>query len=254
MKELPHQEETELLYELIQDTHQLTSVVMIGASALIPVPFLDDVVKAYLEKRLFSDVAKREGLSLSKEERDRLTHEQSGGCCAGGCLKSAFLYPFKKLFRKIFYFLEIKRAIDQSTTALAQAWLFRLTLYRDLWKPGGDLESCDRVRNAIKSACLSHGVKPLEVAVSHAFAETKSTLWQFAGRFSRDTVTSDADMSKAVDKIEREEQEQLKGVTQKLSDSLNEVSEAYLVKFGITFEEHLAAELAKPKDLDLPTA
>ena len=42
-------DETKLLYDLIKDHHLLAPVVMIGASALIPVPFLDDVAKEYLE-------------------------------------------------------------------------------------------------------------------------------------------------------------------------------------------------------------
>ena len=44
-------EETELLYQVIKDHHLLAPVVMIGASALIPIPFLDEVAKEYLEKR-----------------------------------------------------------------------------------------------------------------------------------------------------------------------------------------------------------
>ena len=242
-------EESALLFELIKDHHLLAPVVMIGASALIPVPFLDDVVKEYLEKRLFRELAASEDLSLSKQEQEHLTQEPSkGGCCALGCLSSAFLYPLKKLLRKLFFFLEIKRAVDQATTALAQAWLFRLALKKELWVPGGDIELCHRVRRAIREACLSHGVQPLEAAVKHAFAETKSTMMDFAGKFSKDTTTSDDDMGEAVDRLEREQEEKLKGITERLSASLNQVSGAYLEKFGVTFETHLAMELAKPVD------
>lgn len=241
-------EETALLYEVIKDHHLLAPVVMIGASALIPIPFLDDVAKEYLEKRLFREIAAKEGLSLSKEEQEHLTQEPKGGCCALGCLGSAFLYPFKKLLRKLFFFLEIKRAVDQATTALAQAWLFEITLRRKLWSPGGDTELCHRVRTAIRLACHSHGVKPLETAVKHAFAEARSTMFDFAGKFTKETASSDDSIAKTVEQLEREQEDKLKGITQKLSDSLNDVSETYLAKFGVTFEKHLAEELARPKE------
>jgi hypothetical protein len=244
-------EETELLYELIKDHHMLAPVVMIGASALIPVPFLDDMAKEYLEKRLFREIATCEGLSLSKDEQEHLTQEpKKRGCCALGCLGSAFLYPLKKLLRKVFFFLEIKRAVDQATTALAQAWLFRLAIHRELWLPGGDIELCHRVRTAIREACQSHGVQPLETAVKHAFFETKSTMMDFAGKFSKDSPSGDDDMGKAVDRLEKEQEEKLKGITQKLSDSLSEVSESYLERFGVTFEKHLAEELARPNETE----
>lgn len=242
-------EETELLYQVIKDHHLLAPVVMIGASALIPIPFLDDVAKEYLEKRLFRDIAAKEGLTLSKEEQEHLTQEKSGGCCALGCLGSALIYPFKKLLRKLFYFLEIKRAVDQATTALAQAWLFELTLRRKLWQPGGDIEKCHKVRRAIREACLSQGVQPLEMAVKHAFSEAKDTMWEFAGKFSKDTAKSDDTMADAVDRLEKEQEEKLKGITQKLSDSLADVSESYLVRFGVTFEKHLAEEMARPVEV-----
>lgn len=238
--------ETELLYRLIRDTHLLTPVVLIGASAMIPVPFVDDLAKAYLEKRLFQELAQREGFKLSKEEQSRLTQEPSSGCCALGCLGSAFLYPIKRLLRKVFFFLEIKRAVDQSTTALAQAWLFELTLNRGLWQPGGNPASCDQVRTAIREACHSQGVKPLETAISHAFRGAKGTLMEFARNFAGKATSDETKMAEAVADLEREEQEQLEGLTQKLSDSLGEVSDGYLERFAVTFEEHLAQELAKP--------
>lgn len=247
-------EDTELLYLLIKDSHLLTPVVLIGASALIPIPFADDMVKVYLEKRLFSEIAEKEGVSLSKEERSRLTQTPSKGCCALGCLSSAFLYPVKRVLRKLFYFLEIKRSVDQASTALAQAWLFQLTLHRGLWKPGGDIARCDQVRTAINAACHSHGVKPLETAIKHAFAGTKGTLKEFAGKFSKKSTADEAEFAQAVEKLEEEQKEKLAGITQRLSDSLGQVSDSYLVRFAETFEQHLAVELAKPLDLPPSTS
>ena len=237
-----------MLYELIRDSSLLTPVVLIGASALVPVPFLDDIAKAYLEKRLFRLLAEKEGLELSKEEQSHLTQHPGSGCCLVGCLGSALIYPFKKVLRKVFFFLEIKRSVDQSTTALAQAYLFRLTLRNDLWRPGGPVESADVVRESIQAACHSQGVKPLETAIRHGFEGAKGTLSDFASKLA-DKVSgaddSEEKISSVVDRLEEEETEELKGLTRSLSDSLNDVSQPYLEKFSATFEKQLqAAQIA----------
>jgi hypothetical protein len=248
-------EEAEVLQELIKDPHLLTPIVLIGASALIPVPFLDDVAKEYLEKYLFGLIAEKEGLEPSKDEKYHLTQEPSeGGCCALGCMGSAILYPIKKLLRKLFFFLEIKRAVDQSTTALAHAYLFKLCVQRDLWKPGLDIEESHFVRKAIVTACQDQGVKPLETAARHGFEGTKGLFFELAAKFSKKTGTDEKDMAKAVDSLEKEESQSLAGLTQNLSDSLGEVSDSYLVRFASTFEKQLVQERSKPKDPTEPTA
>lgn len=240
-------EEVEILYELIKDTHLLTPVVLIGASALIPVPFLDDITKVYLEKYLFARVAEREGLELTKDERYHLTQEKnSGGCCALGCLGSAALYPIKRLLRKVFFFLEIKRSVDQATIALAQAYLFKLALQRDLWAPGQDLDQAHCLRRATRAACQNHGVKPLETAIRHGFEGAKGTFSEFAAKFVKKSGSDEKEMAQAVDALELEESEQLAGLTRSLSDSLGEVSDSYIERFAEVFEQQLALEKAKP--------
>lgn len=241
-------DETALLYELVRDSHILTPVVMIGASALIPVPFLDDAAKAYLEKYLFALLAEREGLELSKDEKLHLTHEPRGGCCAWGCLGSALLYPLKKLLRKIFFFLEIKRAVDQATTALAQAYLFRFTLRQDLWKPGETLHHADCVRRAIAEACNSHGVKPLETAIRHGFDGAKGTLADFAAKFAKKSSDDEKEMKEAVDSLEREEKDEIAGLTRRLTSSLDEVEDTYVAAFAKNFQQKLAQEKSKPPE------
>lgn len=229
-------DETAILHGLIGDPHLLTVVVLIGASALLPVPFLDDVAKGYLERRLIRAIAEGEGLSVSSQELDRLTREPPKGCCAVGCLGKAVLYPVKKLLRKILFFLEIKRSVDQSSTALAEAWLLTLALRRGLWSPGRPLEQADRLREVIEAACRSHGVKPLETAFSHTFRGAKDTLLEFARRFTGQVDDDKAQLDAAVARLEAEERERLAGLSGKLKEALSGVSEAYLLRFAKEFE------------------
>ena len=241
--------ETELLFEVVRDAHLLSSIVLIGASALIPIPFLDDVVKAYLERRLFRTLAQKEGLSVTNEELERLTKAPPKGCFVWGCLTGAIIYPIKRLIRKILYFLEIKRAVDQSTTALAEAWLFRLAMRRGLWSTGRAPEKADRLREVMEAACQSQGVKPLETAVHHAFEGAKGTLRGFARKFTRKTGTDEKQMERAVDELEAEERDRLDSLTERLVDALASVSGPYLQGFAEQFEARLAQAESAPPDL-----
>lgn len=240
--------EDRLLTSLVKDGDILTPVVMIGASALIPVPFLDDVAKAYLEKRLFAKVAARKEVSLSKEEKQGLTQDKDPrGCCALGCLGSALLYPLKKLLRKIFFFLEVKRCVDQSTTALAEAFLFAVTLEKELWQPGGPSHDAECVRRAIRHTCRSQGVKPLEASIRHGFEGARGLFGDFAAKFvSKGTGEDEEQMERAVESLEQEESAKLAGLTKKLTVSLEKMPDSYLERFAASFAEQLALERARP--------
>jgi hypothetical protein len=242
----PVSEETQLLYELVGDAHLLTVVVLIGASALLPVPFLDDVAKAYLERRMLRTIAEGEKLTLAPEEIDRLTKEPPKGCCMLGCLGKAVIYPIKRIIRKILFFLEIKRAVDQSSTALAEAWLFALALRRGLWSSGRDIAESDRLREVIEASCQSQGVKPLETAFHHAFRGAKDTLMDFASRFVGKADDNKEQLDAAVKKLEIEEGERLANLSTSLKKALSEVGEVYLRRFAEQFEKQMEEARTRP--------
>ncbi len=238
--------ETALLYELVGDPHLLTVTVLVGASALVPVPFLDDVAKGYLERRMLRSIAKREGMTLSSQEVERLTKEPPDGCCLMGCLGNVVLYPLKKILRKVLFFLEIKRSMDQSSTALAEAWLFSLALRRGLWSPGRDISEADRLREVIESSCQSQGVKPLETALTHAFQGAKDVMSDVASRFVGKKVEDKAQIEAALDKFEVEEGERLSRLSKRLRDALGGVGEEYLRRFAQEFEHQMERASKKP--------
>lgn len=237
----PGGEETELLLSLVSDLDLLTMVVLIGASALVPIPLLDDVAKNYLVRRLIRTLAQREGMSLTAEEIERLTQDPPSGCCLWGCLGNAVVYPIKRLIRKILFFLEIKRAVDQSSIALAKAWLFSLALRRGLWSPGRDLGECDRLREGILTACQSHGVQPLETAFRHGFRGARDLLKEFALRLFRREIANKEELEAAVQQFEEEQGERLASISKKIGDALAVLGEDYLQAFAVEFERQLAA-------------
>ena len=247
-KQLNTNEDTELLYELVRDSSLLSHVVLIGASALIPIPFLDDLTKGFLQRRLLTSIAEREGLQLEKQDCQHLQHKESSGCCALGCLSSAILYPLKRVLRKLFFFLEIKRAVDQSTTALAQAWLLQLTLRKGMWQPNSHSADTQALRRAIQKSCRHNGVKPLELAFRQGFKGAKGTFQSFASKFTRDFKTDEREIEVAVNDFENQQKNELENLSQKLSGSLDQVSSSYLENFVLNFQEQLTKELAAPRN------
>lgn len=244
-------EEISLLYELLSDRDRLTSIILVGASAMIPVPFLDDWAKSFLERRSFRLGAERENFKLSSEEADRLVQEPPSGCCLVGCLGKALIYPIKKLIRKILFFLEIKRAVDQSTNALAENWLLSLALRRGLWKPGGELAQADLLREVIEKTCTAQGVKPLELAFQGAFQGAKGTLFDFANRFIGKTDQSKEELAATVDLFKQEEADQIAKLTQKLQKEVSAISDSYLRRFAQGFEKELQIAMSTPRDQGL---
>ncbi len=241
-------EEISLLYELLGDRDRLTTIILVGASAMIPVPFLDDWAKSFLERRSFRLGAERENFKLSSEEADRLVQEPPSGCCWVGCLGKALIYPIKKLIRKILFFLEIKRAVDQSTNALAENWLLSLALRRGIWKPGGDLSQTDLLREVIEKTCTAQGVKPLELAFQGAFQGAKGTLFDFANRFIGKTDQSKEELSATVDQFKKDEADQIAKMTQKLRTEVSAISDSYLRRFAQGFEKELRIAMDTPRD------
>lgn len=241
-------DELSLLYEMLGDQERFVSIILVGASALIPVPFLDDWAKSALERRAFRLAAEREGLALTSEELDRLVQEPPSGCCLVGCLGKALLYPIKKLIRKILFFLEIKRAVDQSTNALAENWLFSLALRRGMWQPNGDLAQADMLRGVIERSCTVQGVKPLELAIGSTFRQAKGTLFDFANRFIGKTTPSKDEFTATVELFKQEEAAEILLLTQKMQKELSLVSKSYLQRFAQEFEKELEVAMVAPPE------
>lgn len=90
-----------------------------GLTALVPVPFVD----AWLERRftaaMFRRVAETHGQPLPDDAARVLTEDRSS--VALGCLYVVVVWPLKKLFRTVFYFLTVKDVLDGITRAAHRA-------------------------------------------------------------------------------------------------------------------------------------
>ena len=173
----------------------LVYALLTGLTALIPVPFADDLAKGHLRRRLVHLLARAHGRELSGDTVQALAREPSRGGCLGGCLAQALLYPLKKVFRKVFFFLEWKRAVDLTSYTYHWGHLVDYAFQEGLVavEPPGtspnsgpsaraDNRRVDDLRTAIERACQEAPIKPVERAVSVTLRQSRAVLLSAATR------------------------------------------------------------------------
>lgn len=206
----------------------VTHAVLTGLTPLIPVPFVDDLVKSYFRKRLVRSLAAGAGRTLTEEELDALASEGEGGCLRG-CVASVLVYPLKAVFRKIFYFLEWKRAADLTSRTYHFGYLVGHALRRREGAPSLlDAHGARAVNEAIEAVCREAPIKPLESAVGGTFRKSKGVLRAAAALLSRSLRRQPPQperVAEAIESIDPEEARELQPVVTRLQRSLASVPE-----------------------------
>jgi hypothetical protein len=200
----------------------LTHAVMVGLTPLIPVPFLDDAVKTYLQRRLVRSIGSTRGVSLDDETVKALADDPSGGCLLG-CLGTVVFYPIKKIFRKIFFLLEWKRAVDLVSLTYHRAILLDHAIAEG-WLARGPAN----VRAAVDEVVRETPTRPVEEAVRTTFRQSKSALKGAAAILQRAVsglrreATPD-EVGAAIEPVRDEEVHQVEGVVSSLGDRINAI-------------------------------
>lgn len=148
-----------------------THAVLIGLTPLIPVPYLDDLVKSYFYKRLVRSLAARHKLSLSSEEINILAEDRGQGSIRG-CLLGILEYIVKRLIRKLIILLEWHRAIDLVTQAYYAAYLMDYA-FQQGWYAPGDPQRAVRLRTAIDTARKNANVNLVRNIVKSSFNQSR---------------------------------------------------------------------------------
>lgn len=208
----------------------ITHSVLVGLTPLIPVPLVDDLVKSYFRKRLVRSIAASAGRSLSEEELDGLTAEREGGCLRG-CAVAVLVYPLKAVFRKVFYFLEWKRAADTTSRTYHYGYLVGHALRpRADGASPLDLRGARAVGEAIEAVCREAPIKPLETAIGGTFRKSKDALSGAAALLTRSlrrAPARPAEVAAAVERVEPEEERELDPVVTRLQRSIGSVPEEH---------------------------
>lgn len=219
-----------------------THAVLAGMTPLIPVPVVDDLAKAYFRRRLVRSLAAARGRSLSHADVEALAAEHESGCLSG-CVGTLVLYPLKKVFRKIFFFLEWKRAVDLTSRTYHFGYLVDHVFAARLDETSG--RSAAEVGAAIDAVCREAPIKPLEAAVGATFRQSRSVLSAGANLLERSLRRvvgrkKAEQVERAVESVEAEEERQIKPVVTRLQHSVEAIPDEHFRRL----REQLAARLA----------
>jgi uncharacterized protein (DUF697 family) len=216
----------------------ITHSVLIGLTPLIPIPIVDDLVKSYFQRTLLRRLARAHGVELNKEEVYKLTADRGG--CLSGCVGTILIYPIKKIFRKLLFFLEIKRMVDLTSISFHQGYLLDYALQQKLIKSPNSKDVTE-IKVALDAACKESSIKPVEKIIGSTYKQSKNLLLTGARTIERafKNLTSRPDetqVEEIVREIEPEERKELAGVITLLQRGIEGISDEHFIKLKERFE------------------
>jgi hypothetical protein len=236
--------------ESVSQRGLVTHAILTGLTPLIPLPVVDDLAKNYFRRRLVRRLAASNNIKLSNEELSALTSERGRGCVRG-CLVMLLVYPLKAVFRKVFYFLEWKRAVDLTSRTYHFGYL---TGYAMQPRAGGasliDLCGAAKVSEAVQAVCREAPIKPVEAAVAGTFRKSRRVLLAAANLLARSLRrltgrARDEEVAEAIERVEPEEEREIEPVVTRLQRSIASVPEDHFRNLREQLDARLGLQSSK---------
>lgn len=192
--------------EIATSTLLIGHSVLVGLTPLVPVPILDDRLRAYLERRLAREIAARHGLVLAEDDL-RMVGEGPGQDFWAEMRRGALLLPLRLLLRKLFLILNVKRASDAASAAYNRGYLLDVSLAAGAHPPH---RRAEELRAAIEETLAGTPHSPVGAAVRLTFEGSKALLRQALSAFvavlgRRGGPSEEVDLAQAVGAEERDD-------------------------------------------------
>lgn len=130
------------------------AALMCGLVLLIPLPWVDEYLERRVTRGLLRDVARARGVELDDAALDALVEDRTS--VAAGIAWAILKWPFKKLFRTVFFVLAAKDSVDAVARAAHRAALVDLAAAEGAL-PGRAAE----VRRLMDDVLVRHRVSPV---------------------------------------------------------------------------------------------
>jgi hypothetical protein len=214
----------------------LTYIAMAG---FIPLPFVDDVIRNHLKRRMVRQLAEARSVNLSASDVSILSNEQ--GClrsCTVGCFTKVLLFPIRLLLGWIFIIFRIKRVTDEISGDYHRGILIDYALREKM-----PAASAVQVDAAIESACRRVDISPVSNAFRSVLKKNMSALRKGARLLWKSKPAkqgpSDAQVDAAVQKLDADSSATT--VDQQLRSSLAEIPPEHLRRLKQCFDDALKA-------------
>lgn len=94
-----------------------------GLCKFIPIPFVDDIIQGFVVRRMLGQILALHDIEADSTALEHLTRERAG--CPLGCIYTLFLYPIKKILKKLLFFLAFKDFADESSRWFHRGYLLQ---------------------------------------------------------------------------------------------------------------------------------
>ena len=214
---------------------------------LIPLPFVDDMVQARLERRMVRQLAEAHGLRIWEEEI-RILAEGPKRNVVAGIAKGVVLAPVKRILRKVFIVLLGKKMIDVATRTYHVGWMIDLAFARGWCSPVGPHRARE-VRAAIDRVLVQVplATSPVTRALKAGYESSREALGDLFERMQAQMGVLKRDpRDDKVDGVlgDAESDGVMAKIIEQLRHALFDVPDEHFVDL----ERRLARELGEPED------
>ena len=129
-------------------------VLAVGITPLVPLPFLDGIVRARILREIYSRIAQLHGVTLDDETLKILTGFR--GNILLGCIFGVIWYPIRKLLRTVIYVLTLKECVDVVSESVIRSEMVRRAV-----EDGHLPARAEEVRRAMDSAVKRYAGSPV---------------------------------------------------------------------------------------------
>lgn len=213
-----------------------------GIGAIIPIPFVDDLVVRSVKRRMVRRLARLHGLELPPVRVQQLSGtvpERGLGClwrATVGFLVKLVVKILRRIFRTLLFWLTVKDATDAFSRTFHEGWLVESALRAS----GPDVvERAPAVRTALEAVLREIDTRPFERAVKGAFRQSGGLLRRAAAALTRRARTEPEDATATAGADEEWEAVVPGSLVERLLSALPG-QQAYLERLERSFQQALA--------------
>jgi uncharacterized protein (DUF697 family) len=211
-----------------RDRTVLSHAALVALTPLIPLPFVDEVAKNRLQRRMVRMLAQSYDLLLQPADLALLADDRPGNV-AGSIVKGLVFTPLRQVLRKTFMILAGNKIAEVASSCYHRGFLIERAFARGLCAPDGP-QSVDAVRQAIDEVMAEVPVasSPVTAALRAGLLRSQDAFQQLSRKL-RARLTglgrqpAQATVDQAMDDETVEADPALDGIVAQLRHALNEV-------------------------------
>lgn len=220
----------------------LTYSVLAGLTPLIPLPIVDDLFLGHFWRTMAHKLAVANNKSLSKMDAHVLSASPRSGCPLG-CVFNLLLYPLKRILRKVFFFLEIKRAADTMSLTYYRGYLLDAALSHESSSTYGAEQVAKAIENVLSrtnTSLVSSAIYGLVRNSKGAAQQLGTLLVKNLPRAKRSPT--EADVEAAAAELESGQGEVFSRLVAQLQKAISSLPAEHFYKL----RQEMFSELSKP--------